>query len=220
MTAERRRDKRIPLQVKVTARWSTRIEELETIDVNARGLFLRTRDGPELRERVMIELNTLDHAEAPLCLRGVVVHVENSPARFGVGVQFFGDAPARQRWLRFVLAMSDEGRTISDGRVNAARKGGRYVMELEVHPRDEAELVAMADGDVPGRLVEVSSAAQAARGTPMRLLVVHPRTHERCALAGTVLGGGAAEETLAVALQMDDQQLLQFRTFAAGSRPK
>ena len=111
---DRRRQRRVPIQIQVLVKAGRLDSSLLTGDINRGGLFIRTDTPRKLRELIELEID-LDDGDGPITTLAVVRHTttpdsaRESDRSPGMGVQFYGmSSPVRRRWETFTKRLFDE----------------------------------------------------------------------------------------------------------------
>ncbi len=199
-----RRHRRLPVHIPVVLTTAKSEEVLLTDDVSFSGIFVRTDHARPARQLVQVRL-VLPTTQRELAVAAGVVHViaQGSHARriCGMGLRFRAlDVEARGLWDAFIhtctsLFEADPDHGLDDlewlGKLSKSepvkRRFSRAPVELRIDLRTTDALHALVTRDVSQGGTFVRGDADHPPGTPVRLLVHHPRVAATLTLTGVIV---------------------------------
>lgn len=181
---DRRRVPRTPVTFEVDLRSGVRSQRLTTVDVSARGVFLRTAEPWALHTAVLARVHLPEGP--PLEVAAVVVRTR-SPAALrpgeapGMGLQFVELPPAdRERWAAACVAHAP-----ASDRRHWPRRGARIRVELRAE--SASELLRLWTRNLSRGGVLLDTDAPFPAGEAVELVFTHPETGAHAVVFGRVV---------------------------------
>lgn len=199
--------------------------QLRSEDVSFGGLFLRTDNPPPLRDLVKIRMVLpSDHQEIELL--GMAVHrvPPGGPRNAGIGVLLYGlDPTLRSRWEHFVQEVrvgmhgsgSSEDVAAWPEPVEHKPEVKAYRPELRVQLPHLAALETIRDRDLPRKRTFVRTELFLEKGTPARIVLLHPDSGRAFTLQGVVMQPIRKPNMTGLALELTDVDQRVLDEFAA-----
>lgn len=208
MSQERRNSSRIHLEIGVTILENSGNRILRAIDISERGMFIKTDDPAPVRRLIRLRVPVADSGQELHVLAMVVHRVLPTPeilasgAPPGMGVQLYGLGPlARKRWTDWVKELAVKYATpvgepppIPLHRVDNRPPPIDSIKRMNVRHTTSWEVKIIGDSVENTRTTNISGGGafiltehEYPEGTPLDLILVHPKTAEGFDITCTVV---------------------------------